>query len=122
MAEDKRRQVYDMLVQRTGYQDSYEKFSGYIDNPEKRRLVYDMLVQRSGYQDSYDKFERYIMPQQPTQTIQQQTPAPAPPRQAVLQSVYACLCRRQGKPSLCRPRGSRQGGKRYLSILKYPLH
>lgn len=65
MANDKRRQVYDMLVQRTGYQDTYDDFNTLIDDPAKRRKVYDMMVERTGYQDTYDEFDKFIRPVEP---------------------------------------------------------
>ena len=69
--EDKRKIVYDNLV-KTGYEDSYEEFDKFMDDPQKRKIVYDRLKNDTGYSDSFEEFDAFM--QRPGATPQTDTP------------------------------------------------
>lgn len=59
--EDKRKTVYDVLKNKTGYKDSFEDFNKVIDNDENARTkVYDVLKNKTGYKDSFDDFNKFL--------------------------------------------------------------
>lgn len=59
--EDKRKTVYEVLKNKTGYKDSFEDFNKVIDNDENARTkVYDVLKNKTGYKDSFDDFNKFL--------------------------------------------------------------
>lgn len=61
METDKRKTVYDVLKEKTGYRDSYEDFNKIIDkNVDARNKVYNVLKDKTGYKDSFDDFNKVI--------------------------------------------------------------
>nr|DAT20856.1 MAG TPA: Type I restriction enzyme [Caudoviricetes sp.] len=59
--EDKRKTVYEVLKDKTGYKDSFEDFNKIIDNDENARTkVYDVLKNKTGYKDSFDDFNKFL--------------------------------------------------------------
>lgn len=59
--EDKRKTVYEVLKDKTGYKDSFEDFNKVIDNDENARTkVYDVLKNKTGYKDSFDDFNKVL--------------------------------------------------------------
>lgn len=59
--EDKRKTVYEVLKDKTGYKDSFEDFNKVIDNDENARTkVYDVLKNKTGYKDSFDDFNKFL--------------------------------------------------------------
>lgn len=59
--EDKRKTVYEVLKDKTGYKDSFEDFNKVIDNDENARTkVYDVLKSKTGYKDSFDDFNKFL--------------------------------------------------------------
>lgn len=59
--EDKRKTVYEVLKNKTGYKDSFEDFNKIIENDEKARTkVYDVLKTKTGYKDSFDDFNKFL--------------------------------------------------------------
>lgn len=59
--EDKRKTVYEVLKNKTGYKDSFEDFNKIIENDEKARTkVYEVLKNKTGYKDSFDDFNKFL--------------------------------------------------------------
>lgn len=61
MEADKRKTVYDVLKEKTGYRDSYDDFNKIIDSDESARTkVYNVLKDKTGYKDSFDDFNKFM--------------------------------------------------------------
>lgn len=61
METDKRKTVYDVLKEKTGYRDSYDDFNKIIDSDENARTkVYNVLKDKTGYKDSFDDFNKFM--------------------------------------------------------------
>lgn len=61
METNKRKTVYDVLKEKTGYRDSYDDFNKIIDSDESARTkVYNVLKDKTGYKDSFDDFNKFM--------------------------------------------------------------
>lgn len=61
METDKRKTVYDVLKEKTGYRDNYEDFNKIIDKDvDARNKVYNVLKDKTGYKDSFDDFNKVM--------------------------------------------------------------
>ncbi len=62
-----KKEFYNILVEETGYQDSYEDFDSMTSTPEGRKEFYDILVENTGYEDDYEWFESVVRGESNTQ-------------------------------------------------------